>query len=807
MLQRGLAWLLLAAHVLLLSYGFVSNRLYAQPVWEAGAPVRFLLLAAGFALASFLLIAFRPRWYLPIAAAFATLVITAAGAGVALLGLLWFGLGCYSVGALWMRHQPDFLDRSKHLSVAIGIACAASVVTFTAHWQIHYAWVYWLAPAVPLYFALRLQYIPNFRLPQTGTRRDLAWLAVLFFVLLCHLLAVLKPEVAADGLAQHLVVVSRMGTRHAWIPDIREFLWAVEPIGGDFLLSAGWQFGGEAGARLLNFGLLCVLVWILVERLHARVPGWIMCGLTAAFLSTPLAYHLTGNLGPGNFQALMILGATLLFRAYIKERRGVYFYALALLAGAAVASGFGALAYVLPLLLACALKVKLRHLAAGIPIGLAAAGTPFVTALMLTGNPVFPYFNAFFHSAHFDTLRNLRDPRFETPLDWTTWYDLTVHGSRFGSGLDSSLGFFLFWVAPLAVIGLRRNWPRTGYVLLWVAPAGMVIAYLFASKVALLYPALTLFTLLAGIAVASYRAHGAALANAIGWLSWAALALNLAFLPAAGPEHREFSLDVFTPKSREAYLAARAPERRLIDWLNREDPTGRAAWLERESVADFRGRPFVNSWQSPVFHRRFQETTTPEGIGWLAQDLRIGWFIAPGPESVRLVSSVHVPVFLDTFTEPVAAFGDMELRRWDPPAPGSREKPLRYARPGRYDEVSLYSTYDGYWTRDVDFPGAWKGTLAFTNDARSRVVIRFEGHALRLIHTAAANRCRALVSLDDGGEREFSEFAPAPRMQSVSDVFAAATAGRHHFQLRFPQAQTKRAIQPCFLDIDGFVVE
>jgi hypothetical protein len=149
----------------------------------------------------------------------------------------------------------------------------------------------------------------------------------------------------------------------------------------------------------------------------------------------------------------------------------------------------------------------------------------------------------------------------------------------------------------------------------------------------------------------------------------------------------------------------------------------------------------------------------------------------------------------------------MELRRWDPPAPGSREKPLRYARPGRYDEVSLYSTYDGYWTRDVDFPGAWKGTLAFTNDARSRVVIRFEGHALRLIHTAAANRCRALVSLDDGGEREFSEFAPAPRMQSVSDVFAAATAGRHHFQLRFPQAQTKRAIQPCFLDIDGFVVE
>ncbi|MBI5084436.1 MAG: hypothetical protein HZB13_07555, partial [Acidobacteria bacterium] len=698
--------------------------------------------------------------------------------------------------------------RSPHLTILTGLATFVFFVLATARWPIHYAALYWLLPAFPIVYALRHQYLPDFKFDYPRTPGDLAPLSVALFPLVCLWLIALKPEVSSDGLAMHMVIPARMAWAHAWNFDVQEFTWAVMPMGGDWAFSIAWLMGGEAAARLLNFAVLCLIAWIIFERLHARVPNWMTAALTGAFLSTPLTQHVTGSLFVENVVALWILGAALILRVYVKERRAVFLYAFAFFCGMAAASKFGALAFVVPLLLAACVQAKIRHLAIAVPLAAAVGSIPYVEAVLRTANPLFPFFNSYFNSPFYDKLTNFRDVRFETPIAWTTWYDITFHSSRFIEGQDGSLGFLFFILIPICLVGLRRRWPRTGFVLLWVGLAGSVISFMGQSNLRYLYSALPLFTLLIGVTIASFRLRSPRLGQALAGTAALAFLLNLVFLPAAGWYHKNFTFNrAFNPKAVANYLTASAPERKLVDWLNVNDPAARVAWMEGNAIADFHGRAFTNSWHSDQFYRRLRESTAPEGHGWLAQDLKIGYFIAPAPGSWRALTNVYTREFLDRFTRPVIASSDLELRRWSPPDPGITGPPPPHAPPGEYDEISAYTHFTGHWARDLQFHQAYRGTLVYGNDSRSRLLIRFNGTAVRLKYTAAANRCTALISIDEGEEFPFSQFSQETRWQALSPRFAAAAPGEHLLQLRFPQDRSKTAISSCYIDLDGFVVE
>jgi hypothetical protein len=107
----------------------------------------------------------------------------------------------------------------------------------------------------------------------------------------------------------------------------------------------------------------------------------------------------------------------------------------------------------------------------------------------------------------------------------------------------------------------------------------------------------------------------------------------------------------------------------------------------------------------------------------------------------------------------------------------------------------------------VNSAHAYLGTLAYTNDARSRVHIRFQGRAVTLIHTAAANRCGVLVSLDGGDGVALNQFSENARWQARSARFEVPP-GYHSLVLRFPQPKEgTSSVLGCFADLDGFIVE
>lgn len=745
-MRRRLIWLLITLGWIITLVSLYLHHLYAQPVWEPEGLRRFLLFTGGYAVIAGPIAWRAPRWLLPALGAFALVSASVMVGPLAPLALVYLLLGCYALGAAWFRSEPP-------VAMLFGLAVCITLVMFSAAWRIHYSLLYWLLPAGPIALAARRGWM------KPPALRASPRLAVALFPLAGHWLLALKPEASSDGLAMHAVIAARMATAHAWPFNPTEFAWALMPMGGDWAWSIAWQLAGDACARLLNVALLGLIAWMLLRRLR----GWSGALVVAAFLATPLTQHVTGSLFIENVVAAMILGTVVMFaRKAAPWRLGG-----CVLAGVAMASKFGALAFAVPLLVLAARR--------GALIAVAIGSVPYLNAWARTGNPFFPFFNARFQSP-FYPLENFRDLRFETPLTWTTFYDLTFHTSRFVEGQDGGAGFLFFLLLPAALVALRKKWAA---VALLVGVAGSVLTLIGQSNLRYTYAAMPLIALGAGVLLRQQAGATAALA----------LVLNLSLLPAAGWYHKGFF------ETREETLLRSAPERRLVEWLNTNAPSSAVAWLEGNAIGDFRGRAYTNSWHSDSFVRRLRACGSATDVAKLMAELRVRYVILPSDESGRAISNVYTREYAEEWTQRVLAFGGVELRR----VLGTGKAPAAvWAGPGEYDEITRATRFAGAWTRDLQFASAYRGTLVYTNAAGAAAEVRFRGRAVKLKYTAASNRCRARVELD-GREWALDQHSALTRWQAESEWYEASREGEHVLRL-------SGAAGGCYVDLDGFTV-
>src|ERR1019366_8588941 len=108
--------------------------------------------------------------------------------------------------------------------------------------------------------------------------------------------------------------------------------------------------GGEMAARLLNFALLLVLLGLLhaaVRRSVSPGVGWL---LLALFATTPLVQLVTGSLFVENLLAAFLLGMMTALWRFSESGERRFLYLAAALGGTAVASKFGAMAVLVPVL-------------------------------------------------------------------------------------------------------------------------------------------------------------------------------------------------------------------------------------------------------------------------------------------------------------------------------------------------------------------------------------------------------------------------------------------------------------------------
>jgi len=112
---------------------------------------------------------------------------------------------------------------------------------------------------VPLYFFLSSTFLfsRDIFTKYSGYFHTLL-LILLFFTLFSHFLGVLLPEVGFDALWYHLPTIKEYVTHHRLVYDDRWYQ-TLYPQFGDLFFSLGFTLFSVLGAKLLNYGIMCLI--------------------------------------------------------------------------------------------------------------------------------------------------------------------------------------------------------------------------------------------------------------------------------------------------------------------------------------------------------------------------------------------------------------------------------------------------------------------------------------------------------------------------------------------------------------------
>jgi hypothetical protein len=504
-----------------------------------------------------------------------TLLALGLGAMVPVAAVVFLTLSTFVVGRLLVWGSKVALTDI----LLIGIVVVGTVLGFLVHLPVNNAGSWGLLFAFPLVIGwrhLRLVWPAHTREP-LGAHLYLLYCAMGAAALL-HLLVALMPEVGHDALAMHLFVPAHIGHHQAWHFDAANYVWAVMPMFVDWFYTAGYLFAGETAARLVNAGnimLLAILVhrsalWAGANRIGA---GWAVLLL----LVTPLAFLESSSLFIEGMWSALVLGGTLsllrLLTAPDSARREIMLAGVLLGGAVAVKAVTLIILPVLALLLMAQMRRWLvREL---IPVTgfallmfLAIGAIPYIRAYVLTGNPVFPFFNGYFQSP-FYPLVNFKPPaHFELGLGWDTLYRITFDSSRYLDSTIGAAGFqWLLLVLPgvlVLILSRHRRALLLGLILTgWVWLTFEQTAYL-----RYVLPSFALACVLVAVMLSAAESAGRWAWRASITAALLTLALNLLHLHAA-TWYGQIDLRVITdPRAREAYIERVAPVRAAVDLVN-----------------------------------------------------------------------------------------------------------------------------------------------------------------------------------------------------------------------------------------------
>ena len=801
-------------------YGFATGHLFTQEIWEAIGLKRLTRFTGMF-------LAFTVPVLIVVPWTFAALIASLAAIGTAFsigpLPLLAVAFFLVSSGALGARllGRRDAVDlESQIFSTLLGMALWIFAMTLVARLPVNYPGVWAAVLALPVLLDLRGAWHrlagcwSALRRAELPSRAERAAFAVLVFFLLAHWFVALLPETSADGLAMHLAIPANIAANHrlTYTPD--RFLWSVMPMAADFTYSIQYLLAGEYAARLIDFVMLLLLealLYCMVRRWVTRASAFL---LLALFATTPLVYLASGSLFVENALALFVFGwmAALWRFGETGERR--YVYMAAVLGGTALATKFGALAFV-ALGLPFALWEIARHRKQSKPLTvyvvfaillLAVALPQYAMAYWKTGNPLFPFLNDTFHSPLLPPHAGLVDARFLRPLTWITPFDLTFRSHLTYEGRDGSFGFQYLLLAPLAVLAIlflrRRAAVSAGIVALGAAIAIMAsqpnARYLYAALSLLYVPFAALLSWAGGGPRWLYRALIAFVV--------ACIFMNGYFLPSSSYYHRDFCLRLpFSRAERDRYRAEATPIREVIAYYDRAHPNSTVLLANDAALAGLSGTVYENHWHQYDTLMAIRRTLTVPEMVKLMQGWKVQYFIAPKPGAGDDIKPPALREMLERCTEPEFERGDQYLSHLQPACLPQKERPVIVVSRGFYDDFDPALIYRGDWTKDTTFTQADRSTISWSDIPRAEAQIVFEGKALTYVYTKALNRGIAEVLIDGASQATLDLYSADTQWQSRTR-FCCFAAGRHVAVIRVT-GQANPKSQGRFVDLDSFTVE
>jgi glycosyltransferase involved in cell wall biosynthesis len=811
-------------------YGFRTGHLFSQHIWEPVGLQRLARFGGEYLAVAAPLLLMVP-WTFAAVVFGLTILGTAISVGPqAVLATAFFLVASCAMGSkLLGRVEEDSVE--THLcATLLGMGVWIFLMTFLARLPVNYPAFWAVLLAVPVVWDLRgvwrrLAYwgkrIGSIELRRPGER---AAFALLVFVLLMHWLVVLKPEASADGLAMHLAIPANIAANHAMTFEPSRFLWAVMPMGADWSYSIVYLLGGEYAARLLNFAMLLVveaLLYCAVRRWVAPSTSFLILALFAA---TPMVQLVTGELFVENLMAAMVMGMMTAIWRFGEDGDRKFLYLAAVLAGTAIATKVGGLAFVALVIPFAAVEVRRNWKRLGgkpaatcalaVLLLLLTALPTYAIAYAKTRNPVFPFMNQKFPSPLLDPKADIAFDQYRRPLSWRLPFDLTFHTSQTWEGQDGSFGFQYLLLAPLAVVALlvvRRRPAVSGAV---VALGAAIVIMRSEPNARYIYAALPLLSVPFAALLGWLNGRQRWLARVLICYVVACTALNAYFLPSSSYYHKDFSMQSpFSRAGRERYMAYTAPVRLVIAYCNRAHPRAAVLLTSGSDIAGLTGEVYENHWHQFATLDQIRKTLDVAGMLKLVEGWGVRYFIARKPAAGEYTRPPALRELLETCTTPEYEAGDFYLARLEADcgqrvagaAARAASRPEIVVPPGYYDDFDPAIRYRGDWTNSDKFDQPFLHTISFTDIPGAEAAFAFEGSSLVYMYTKAPNRGLAGITIDGVSKGAIDLYSPTVEWQS-SSRFCCLGPGKHVVVIRV-LGQNSPGSTGQFVDLDGFRVE
>lgn len=502
----------------------------------------------------------------------------------------------------------------------LGILLLAGTAGWLLTLPVHYNWSY-LVLCIGLVLVRRRELIDTLRGARNEWREAVTASPRLaaFSVLVIGLAAAScwLPTMQEDDLAYHLRLAWQLQQQGFYAPSPEHQVWALAPWTSDVVHAiAQLMSGSEARGPVNMFWLLTLAcgLWRLCAHLGAPVPArWLAA---AVAISQPMTTALASGM-----QTELPTAAALvwLFALVAGPRDGSFRFwlALAVLAGGLMSiKTTSAVMALIPLLWALFRHPwpSLPRIGAVLLVGLLIAGSSYLQAFLLTGNPVLPLFNAWFKSPYFAPV-NFFDDRWYTGFGPTLFWDMSFHTHLHDGANDGGGSFLLIALAGPWLLALFHRQTRIAAL---AATCVLVLPLIPLQYMRYAYPGLAVLSAVLVSAAFTVDARRAA------WVAVGLCVLHLGFQANAYWTLRYGAIkQAVKAAGRDEPLYKRyAPERIFAKQIRKAGgPSGNVLLLDPAYgfFAEFGTRGRNISWYSPTLLAAAGEAEKdPSGQAWIA---------------------------------------------------------------------------------------------------------------------------------------------------------------------------------------------
>jgi hypothetical protein len=409
------------------------------------------------------------------------------------------------------------------------------------------------------------------------------------------------PTIDFDALAYHLALPSQLAELGYYQMNAGSNVWALAPWAADVSQAIVWLIAGGESIGVVGvmwFGLTLVLLWQLAREL-ALAP-WLRWLAVALYGSLPLIAGALTSMQTEVPTAAVMAGIALLTQGVrVPNRR--HLATAGVLFGLLLALKLSNVMFAGPLGLWLLWQWRQSKPWCGLPLALllavVVAGSSYVYAFVLTGNPVLPLFNAVFRSP-FYPIANFHDHRWDSGLVWNLPWRLVFDSSIYGEMGNGAGPFILIAMAGSLLLALVDKRSR-GLVL-----AGLLAFALPLTQIQYLrYPMPAMVLLIPAMLTGLRSEHLAPPAmRAIAFALGGVVVASLAFVSSASWQLNTGALVKLLAHGSHRLIDRYAVERDVAAAVrHRYGESGRTLLLDptRPFAAEWAGRAFVVAWYDP----------------------------------------------------------------------------------------------------------------------------------------------------------------------------------------------------------------